>query len=172
MVLHDLPFPSILFALLPCLLGFEAYYLCLSIEHAGTTCSMPCAADFESISKVGDSVKRSQTNKTGRFGVGFNAAYHLTDVPSFVSARNIVYFDPHLTHLPNLSALNPGKKIDFVAARPSLLQQYPDQFRPFCAFGCNMEAEFVGTLFRFPLRTANAADKSHISRQVCGCCVS
>lgn len=39
--------------------------------------------DFTSISRVGDSVKRTQIGKTGRFGIGFNSVYHLTDVPSF-----------------------------------------------------------------------------------------
>ena len=46
--------------------------------------------------------------------------YHLTDVPSFVSGRHVVYFDPHCAFLPNISALNPGKRIDFVAARWAL----------------------------------------------------
>lgn len=45
-------------------------------------------ADFESISRIGDSVKREQVGKTGRFGVGFNSVYHLTDMPSFVSGRH------------------------------------------------------------------------------------
>lgn len=39
--------------------------------------------DFASISRVGDSVKRTQIGKTGRFGIGFNSVYHITDVPSF-----------------------------------------------------------------------------------------
>lgn len=39
--------------------------------------------DFTSISRVGDSVKKTQIGKTGRFGIGFNSVYHLTDVPSF-----------------------------------------------------------------------------------------
>lgn len=30
----------------------------------------------------------------GRFGVGFNAVYHLTDLPSFVSGSSLVLFDP------------------------------------------------------------------------------
>lgn len=42
-------------------------------------------ADFASISNIGNSVKRDQSGKTGRFGVGFNACYHLTDLPSFAS---------------------------------------------------------------------------------------
>ncbi|KAK9798935.1 hypothetical protein WJX73_003884 [Symbiochloris irregularis] len=122
--------------------------------------------DFQSISRIGDSIKRSESNKTGRFGVGFNATYHITDVPSFCSGKHCVYFDPHCLYLPNLSALNPGKMIDFVAAKPSLLEQFPDQFQPFCAFGCDMRTEFPGTLFRLPLRTAALAIKSRISQQV------
>ncbi|KAK9804503.1 hypothetical protein WJX73_000642 [Symbiochloris irregularis] len=39
--------------------------------------------DFLAISRMGDSFKRSESNKTGRFGVGCNAVYHITDVPSF-----------------------------------------------------------------------------------------
>ena len=44
-------------------------------------------ADFASISNIGNSVKRDQKGKTGRFGVGFNACYHLTDLPSFASGQ-------------------------------------------------------------------------------------
>lgn len=92
--------------------------------------------------------------------------YHLTDVPSFVSGRHIVLFDPHCTFLPSISALNPGKRIDFVAARPALMEQCPAQFAPYCAFGCNMRTEFGGTVFRFPLRTPALAARSRISGQV------
>jgi len=42
-------------------------------------------ADFQSISSIGQSVKREQQGKTGRFGVGFNASYHISDVVSFIS---------------------------------------------------------------------------------------
>ena len=51
--------------------------------------------------------------------------------------------------------------------RPSLPQQHADQFQPFCAFGCDMEHEFQGTMFRFPLRTPQLASRSRISTQVC-----
>ena len=53
------------------------------------------------------SARSEQVGKTGRFGVGFNSVYHLTDVPSFVSGRHVVYFDPHATFLPNVSSSNP-----------------------------------------------------------------
>ena len=119
-------------------------------------------ADFESISRIGDSVKREQVGKTGRFGVGFNSVYHLTDMPSFVSGRHIVFFDPHCEFLPNVSATNPGKRIDFVAH--DILSQHPDQFLPFVCLGCDMRSHFEGTMFRFPLRTAAQAEASRLSK--------
>lgn len=30
-------------------------------------------ADYQSISSIGDSVKRAEASKTGRFGIGFNS---------------------------------------------------------------------------------------------------
>jgi sacsin len=74
-------------------------------------------ADFESISSVGDSQKRGKAGKTGRFGVGFNSVYHLTDLATFVSGRHLIMFDPNCSNLPNVSASNPGKKLDFVASK-------------------------------------------------------
>eukprot|EP00878_Enallax_costatus_P015942 GHUV01016715.1.p1 GENE.GHUV01016715.1~~GHUV01016715.1.p1 ORF type:complete len:293 (+),score=81.32 GHUV01016715.1:362-1240(+) len=120
--------------------------------------------DFQSISRIGDSKKREQIGKTGRFGVGFNAIYHLTDVPSFVSGEHLVVFDPHCKHLPAISAANPGKKINFVThdLNPSLR----DQAAPYQLFGCHASQYFPGTLFRFPLRTQEQADSSTISKQV------
>ena len=119
-------------------------------------------SDFESISRIGDSVKRTQVGKTGRFGVGFNSVYHLTDMPGFVSGRHVVFFDPHCAFLPNVSASNPGKRIDFV--KNDVLAAHPDQFEPFRAFGCDMRAEYRGTTFRFPLRTPEQASLSKLSK--------
>ena len=51
-------------------------------------------ADFASIQRLGDSAKRSDATKTGRFGIGFNSVYHLTEVPSFASGSKVVWFDP------------------------------------------------------------------------------
>ena len=56
-------------------------------------------ADFEAIIKLSGATKSKQTEKIGGFGLGFNAVYNLTDVPSFVSRNYVVIFDPHTTHL-------------------------------------------------------------------------
>ncbi|XP_075490038.1 uncharacterized protein LOC142528761 isoform X2 [Primulina tabacum] len=120
--------------------------------------------DFLSISRIGGSSKHSQAWKTGRFGVGFNSVYHLTDLPSFVSGKHVVLFDPQSAYLPNISAANPGKRVEYV--RSSAISLYEDQFLPYCAFGCDMKSPFHGTLFRFPLRNADQAAKSQLSKQV------
>jgi sacsin len=55
--------------------------------------------------------------KTGQFGVGFNAVYHLTDVPSFItrgpdisSGGTFCVFDPHCWHVPIATTDSPGTK--------------------------------------------------------------
>ena len=59
--------------------------------------------DFEAIIKLSGATKSKQTEKIGGFGLGFNAVYNLTDVPSFVSRNFVVIFDPHTTHLGETS---------------------------------------------------------------------
>jgi sacsin len=95
--------------------------------------------------------------------IGFNSVYHLTDLPSFVSGRHIAFFDPHCDFLPNISAANPGKRIDFEANPVAVA--HADQFAPYACFGCTMAAPFEGTLFRFPLRTPEQAARSRLSKQ-------
>ena len=72
-------------------------------------------------------------------------------------------FDPHCKFLPRVSSANPGKRIDFVST--GALKMYKDQFTPYCAFGCDMESPYSGTLFRFPLRSELQAAVSSLSRQ-------
>ncbi|XP_042978918.1 sacsin isoform X3 [Carya illinoinensis] len=119
--------------------------------------------DFVSISRIGGSGKHGQAWKTGRFGVGFNSVYHLTDLPSFVSGKYVVLFDPQGFYLPKVSTANPGKRIDYISS--SAISLYKDQFFPYCAFGCDMKIPFTGTLFRFPLRNADQGVRSKLSRQ-------
>ncbi|KAH8058578.1 hypothetical protein JL722_5795 [Aureococcus anophagefferens] len=80
-------------------------------------------ADFASIQRLGDSVKRSDTTKTGRFGIGFNSVYHLTEVPSFASGSKVVWFDPQCAFLPDVDPRNPGKMMGAGAAKPELVHE-------------------------------------------------
>ena len=118
--------------------------------------------DLQNICRIGSSSKMAEAAATGRFGLGFNTVYHLTDVPSFVSGSHIVIFDPHARYLPGASPSSPGLKILFEGE--PFLDQFPDQFRPYILFGCDMKSRFNGTLFRLPLRMAAKAATSNISQ--------
>lgn len=64
--------------------------------------------------------------REGRFGIGFNSVYHLTELPAFVSAGKWCSFDPQAKFLPNVNPANPGKMVDFIKY-PDTVQRYPDQ---------------------------------------------
>ena len=117
--------------------------------------------DFESIQQIGNSKKKGVWGKTGRFGIGFNSVYHLSDLPSFVSTNKVAFFDPHCKFLPSPSFTNPGKIVDFV--KTPVAERFPSQFGPYEVFGCDMRKHFAGTLFRFPLRTEEQAAASNLS---------
>ncbi|ETL96493.1 hypothetical protein, variant 1 [Phytophthora nicotianae] len=123
-------------------------------------------ADFQSIQRIGDSLKKDNSKgwKTGRFGVGFNSVYHVTDLPAFVSGSQLVFFDPQACHLPNVNPSNPGKMIDYIA-HPNLVSNFPDQISPFRCFGCNFSEPFSGTIFRLALRTEEQAQRSKLSNR-------
>jgi len=57
--------------------------------------------------------KLASAATTGRFGLGFNAVYHFTDCPGFVSGEHLVWFDPHAKYLPGATPTHPGLKIRF-----------------------------------------------------------
>ena len=129
-------------------------------------------ADFENITKLNGATKALQTDKIGRFGLGFNAVYNLTDVPSFVSRNSVVIFDPHTTHLGRSikNKAKPGIRID-VQKHKKKLRRLGNQFKPYNdVFGCNLRADayqesYNGTLFRFPLRTKAQAIRSEICQK-------
>lgn len=128
--------------------------------------------DFENICKLSGATKETQTDKIGRFGLGFNAVYNLTDVPSFVSRHSIVIFDPHTTHLGRSikNKSKPGIRIDMRKHRRKL-RRIGNQFQPYNdVFGCDLKPDsdvdsFDGTLFRLPLRSKTQAAKSEISQK-------
>jgi sacsin len=44
-------------------------------------------SDFSAIARIGQDSKMGKAASIGRFGLGFNAVYHLTDLPTFVSGE-------------------------------------------------------------------------------------
>ena len=128
--------------------------------------------DFTNIAKLGGATKEKKVDQVGRFGLGFNAVYNLTDVPSFISDNDIVFFDPHVKYLKNVikSPSKPGIRMNLKKNKVQILS-LKDQFKVFHGIlGCDLQNEtalppFEGTLFRFPLRTEVQAAESDISRK-------
>ena len=125
--------------------------------------------DFVNITKLNEATKVHDTEKIGRFGLGFNAVYNLTDVPMFVSKNYFVILDPNTSHLGTAikNPKKPGIKIDLNKDVRNL-QNFKNQFKPFNGvFGCDLSLDredysYNGTLFRFPLRTREQAADSEI----------
>ena len=126
--------------------------------------------DFENIRRLSAGTKESDTTKIGKFGLGFNAVYHLTDVPCFLSGNYILYFDPHSRYLGRAlrSKSECGKRIDL--RKNKALIPFNDQFKIFDGIfkaridfkECNFKS-YNHTLFRLPLRNNETASKSDIS---------
>ena len=70
--------------------------------------------DFENIAKLNEATKKRNTEMIGRFGLGFNAVYNLTDVPMILSRNYFVIFDPHTSYLGKAirNKRKPGMKIN------------------------------------------------------------
>ena len=125
--------------------------------------------DFENIVKLNGGTKEQENEKIGRFGLGFNTVYNLTDVPMFLSRNYFVIFDPNTFYLRKAikNKSKPGIKID-VNKNPEKKRKFRNQFKPFNGiFGCDLhlnkpDNSFPGTLFRFPLRTREQAIRSEI----------
>jgi sacsin len=121
--------------------------------------------DMEGIINLGQGSKGQETLKIGRYGIGFNSVYHLTDVPSFWTREDdtketICLFDPNCHYLPGCRPDNPGRKVTDVER---IRQAYPDMFSGY--LGQVIDMTKPGTLFRFPLRTKYMADRSEIKRE-------
>ena len=134
--------------------------------------------DIQGIGKLGEGGKEQSHEKIGRFGIGFNVAYHLTDCPSFVSfaeggqPENFCVFDPTCKFVPRSSKINPGRRWR-VTEQHRL--EFPEQFEPYLlkdllplsklAPECLKNIDDKGfVVFRLPL-TRQAPSKMHSTSQ-------
>ena len=120
-------------------------------------------ADLRGIQNLGEGSKGDDPNKTGQYGVGFNAVYHLTDVPSFLSKGSeigevLCAFDPQCKYVPGANDLKPGQMF---IEDGTLRRTFTDVF--LCYLGEHFPIE-NSTMFRFPLRTPKMAEESLISK--------
>ncbi|XP_029138903.1 sacsin-like [Protobothrops mucrosquamatus] len=117
-------------------------------------------SDIEGIQRLGHGGKRGRRDATGKYGLGFNTVYHLTDCPAFVTGdRTLCVFDPTLRYLPESDEISPGAKYNLTKDfREAFLNVY-DTFLPDV-----FELE-QGTLFRLPLRTPAGENPSPICQK-------
>ena len=127
--------------------------------------------DFLNITRLGGSVKRCEADKVGKFGLGFNSVYHITDIPIIMSREFMIMFDPNINHISKhiRDSSNPGIKINW-SKQQKRLRKFPNQFKPFInVFNCQLPLaqdspyKYNGTLFRLPFRTEQEASVSEIS---------
>ncbi|KAL8589444.1 hypothetical protein ACOMHN_061655 [Nucella lapillus] len=122
-------------------------------------------ADMQGIQSLGVSSKGQDALKIGQFGVGFNAVFHMTDVPSFWTKEDdetdvICVLDPNCQYVPNTNPDKPGIKFTDIERTK---QQYPDFMSGYLSTAIDMSQS--STLFRFPLRTAEIAKTSEIKKE-------
>ncbi|KAK1903086.1 Sacsin [Dissostichus eleginoides] len=130
------------------------------------------AEDWKNIVRVGSASKENKVEKIGKFGLGFNTVYHVTDVPSILSGNSLLILDPNVTHLTKhiKHKTNPGIKLDL--SKQNLFQCFPGQFGPYeRIFDCNFRSQsppepYPGTLIKLPFRTEEEAIMSEISEKV------
>ncbi|KAK3232918.1 hypothetical protein CYMTET_56753 [Cymbomonas tetramitiformis] len=122
-------------------------------------------ADFDSLCKLGVGGKRSDTDKIGRFGVGFNSVYNFTDVPSVLSGSQLLILDPRVKHLEALGASAEKPGIKLLLDRLDLCT-FEDQWVPYRGLPLGegrhraneMSRDYDGTLIRMPFRSRATAD--------------
>nr|XP_046261174.1 sacsin [Scatophagus argus] len=152
------------------------------IDPDMSLCQGPClwafndeqftAEDWKNIVRVGSASKENKVEKIGKFGLGFNTVYHVTDIPSILSGNSLLILDPNVTHLKKhiKHNTNPGIKLNL--SQRQLFQCFPGQFGPYeCIFDCNFTKKsppdpYPGTLIKLPFRTQEEALKSEISSKV------
>lgn len=125
--------------------------------------------DWANIVRVGSASKENKVEKIGKFGLGFNTVYHVTDIPSILSGTCLLILDPNVTHLKThiRHKSNPGIKLNL--SHPELFKCFPGQFGPYeriFDFDFTKQKPYAGTLIRLPFRTEEEAVTSEISKRV------
>ena len=129
-------------------------------------------ADFANLCKFGGETKLEDRKKVGKFGLGFNAIYNLTDLPLFVSRTSLCILDPHEKFFITNSGQSGGKQFDLNRRENGnfFRDKICGQLEPFVGIQ-NFEVsedriDYSGTLFRFPLRNREHVGWSDISKKV------
>ena len=119
-------------------------------------------ADLVGIQKLGIGSKSEDSAKTGQYGVGFNAVYNLTDLPSFLTKGPEIEGGETLCILDPLQKHSKGRVgtryVDMKAIRTS----YPDILAGYNEDVFFPSTQSTGTVFRFPLRLTKSEICSNV----------
>ena len=116
--------------------------------------------DLKGIQNLGIGSKSDDPEKTGQYGVGFNAVYHLTDCPSFLSnGDTLCLLDPHCRYAPDATLQSPGEMFRPVDA------EFKEDFEDAISGYLGQYFELKGsTMFRLPLRNLLRSQYSLLSQ--------
>ncbi len=116
--------------------------------------------DLESIQAIAESSKKSTSSKIGRFGLGFNTCYNVTDFPSFVTRDGIFCLDPHQ------AVCAEGEDEGAQWTLEEAWAHFPEWPAVFLAGGLEQNAvRHKGAIFRLPLRDPAQAAASQICKE-------
>jgi len=132
--------------------------------------------DYTGLMSFGKGSKKFDPTRTGKFGLGFNSTYHITESPQFVTGQSMVFLDPQKKYFPGLSPddnKKPGMALLFKSAKD--LSAMRDTMSPFdippfadpktgrSVSECLAAGEeYGGTLMRFPCRSEAQASTTEL----------
>ena len=105
--------------------------------------------DYEGLKQLGTGSKRSDEDSIGKFGIGFNTVYSVTDTPMFISNNKFVILDPHLEFSALGEISEPGAMFDIC---PEFELLCKDVLGTFSLPQGLTDFKETGTMFRLPLR--------------------
>ncbi len=110
-------------------------------------------ADLQGIQQLGEGGKHGSLGRTGKYGLGFNSVYHLTDCPSILTGDKwLCISDPNLKYMECVTKQSPGCKFSVQDEFKNCFEDVYHTFLP------EMFALNSGTMFRLPLRTEKMAE--------------
>ncbi|VDC01301.1 unnamed protein product [Peniophora sp. CBMAI 1063] len=121
--------------------GFETGPSFLSFNDALVT-----ENDWTGLQEISSSPKRSDSGKTGKYGLGFRSCFHITDTPEILSGRHLATFDPLRRVLDT-----DGTKRDFIGDEN--LTAHLGTFNAILGPSTDVGKAFEGTVIRLPLRS-------------------
>ncbi len=105
-------------------------------------------SDFTNLQNLANSSKGEDAFKTGRFGLGFNAVYNITDYPILLSTDRLWLLDPCDSVAKNSAGGEQWYLKELIANE---VDEILKLFEP-VGYRCRQK-EFQATAFRLPLRT-------------------